>query len=68
MYRNEGGHFTEDAKGLGLEDTGAGMSVSWGDYDRDGTFDLYIGNMFSAAGNRVGRQNKFAPKGTNKAK
>lgn len=61
MYRNEGGHFTEDAKGLGLEDTGAGMSVSWGDYDRDGTFDLYIGNMFSAAGNRVGRQNKFAP-------
>ncbi len=61
MYRNEGGHFTEDAKGLGLENTGAGMSVSWGDYDRDGTFDLYVGNMFSAAGNRVGRQDKFAP-------
>lgn len=61
MYRNDGGHFTEDAKRLGLEDTGAGMSVSWGDYDRDGIFDLYVGNMFSAAGNRVGRQDKFAP-------
>ena len=37
------------------------MSVSWGDYDRDGIFDLYVGNMFSAAGNRVGAQDKFAP-------
>ena len=31
----------------------AGMSVAWGDYDRDGTADLYVGNMFSAAGRRV---------------
>lgn len=61
MYRNDEGYFTEDAKALGLEDTGAGMSVSWGDYDRDGIFDLYVGNMFSAAGNRVGAQDKFAP-------
>ena len=61
MYRNDAGYFTENAKRLGLEDTGAGMSVSWGDYDRDGIFDLYVGNMFSAAGNRVGRQDKFAP-------
>ena len=61
FYRNDGGQFTEDARSLGLEDTGAGMSVSWGDYDRDGIFDLYIGNMFSAAGNRVGGQERFAP-------
>jgi len=60
LYRNDRGHFTEEAKRLGLEDTGAGMSVSWGDYDRDGIFDLYIGNMFSAAGNRIGGQDRFA--------
>jgi hypothetical protein len=37
------------------------MSAAWGDYDRDGWMDLYIGNMFSAAGSRVTRQAKFKP-------
>ena len=37
----------------------AGMSVSWGDYDRDGLMDLYIGNMFSSAGNRSTYQRRF---------
>ena len=35
------------------------MSVSWGDYNRDGFMDLYIGNMFSSAGNRIAYQEKF---------
>ena len=36
------------------------MSVTWGDYDHDGQMDLYVGNMFSAAGNRVTYQRRFA--------
>ena len=37
----------------GAQDRGAGMSVSWGDYNRDGLSDIYIGNMYSNAGNRI---------------
>jgi hypothetical protein len=35
------------------------MSVTWGDYDRDGDMDLYVSNMFSSAGNRVTYQPQF---------
>jgi hypothetical protein len=38
----------------------SGMSVAWGDYNRDGATDLYVGNMFSAAGNRVSFQRRFS--------
>ena len=44
-----------------MEDIATGMSVSWGDYNRDGLMDVYIGNMFSSAGNRIAYQNRFAP-------
>ena len=37
------------------------MSVSWGDCDRDGRMDLYVSNMFSAAGSRITPQAKFKP-------
>ena len=37
------------------------MSVSWGDVDRDGVMDLYVANMFSAAGNRIAPQQGFSP-------
>jgi hypothetical protein len=59
MYENDGGHFTDVAAQAGLEDGAFGMSVSWGDYDLDGRMDLYVGNMFSAAGNRVTYQHRF---------
>lgn len=32
---------------------GFGMGASWGDYDRDGRFDLYVSNMYSKAGLRI---------------
>ena len=35
------------------------MSVSWGDYNHDGLMDLYVANMFSAAGNRITKQQQF---------
>lgn len=48
LYRNNGDStFTDVAKEEGVEDVGAGMSVSWfGDH-------LYVANMWTAAGERV---------------
>jgi hypothetical protein len=45
-----------------LIDVGFGMSVSWGDYNRDGQMDLYVGNMFSSAGSRITHQPSFQRK------
>ena len=51
--------FREAAAELGLEDMASGMSAAWGDHNRDGRMDLYVGNMFSAAGNRITFQRRF---------
>ena len=65
LYRNDadadgpGWRFNEVAAESGLVDFGSGMSVSWGDFDRDGFADLYVGNMFSAAGRRITEQARF---------
>ena len=60
LYRNNGdGTFTDIAAHAGAEDIGAGMSVSWLDYDRDGAEDLYVGNMWTAAGERISTQAIF---------
>ena len=60
LYRNNGdGTFTDIAPQAGVEDIGAGMSVSWLDYDNDGAEDLYIGNMWTSAGERISTQNIF---------
>ncbi|MEM7388137.1 MAG: VCBS repeat-containing protein, partial [Verrucomicrobiota bacterium] len=61
LYVNEGGTFRDLAPGAGVDDGGFGMSASAGDFDRDGIPDLYAGNMFSAAGNRITSQPGFRP-------
>lgn len=60
LYRNNrNGTFTDVAADLGVEDVGAGMSVSWFDYDNDGIEDLYVANMWTAAGERISTQDIF---------
>ncbi|PYR75372.1 MAG: hypothetical protein DMF86_15515 [Acidobacteria bacterium] len=58
LYRNEGMvnghlHFRDVAAAAGVEDYGAGMSATFLDYDNDGRMDIYTGNMWTAAGQRV---------------
>ncbi|MGA2429643.1 MAG: FG-GAP-like repeat-containing protein [Candidatus Acidiferrum sp.] len=60
LYRNNGnGTFTDIGADAGVEDIGAGMSVCWLDYDNDGKQDLYVGDMWTAAGVRISEQNIF---------
>jgi len=60
LYRNNGdGTFTDVAEQAGVEDVGAGMSVCWFDYDGDGTSDLYVADMWTAAGERIAAQPSF---------
>jgi hypothetical protein len=66
LYRNElapsgAARFRDVAQAAGAEDRAASMSVSWGDFNRDGWMDLYVGNMFSAAGGRITTQAAFQP-------
>jgi len=60
LYRNNGdGTFTDIAGQAGVEDVGAGMGVCWFDYDDDGANDLYVADMWIAAGERVSTQQIF---------
>jgi len=60
LYRNNGdGTFTDVAKETGVEDVGAGMSGAWADFDGDGRDDLYVADMWTAAGIRVSEQEVF---------
>jgi Flp pilus assembly protein TadD len=60
LYRNNGdGTFTDVAPQAGVEDVGAGMGVCWFDYDNDGIEDLYVANMWTAAGERISAQEIF---------
>ena len=60
LYRNNGdGTFTDVAPEAGVEDVGAGMGVCWLDYDNDGAEDLYVANMWTAAGMRLSSQEIF---------
>jgi tetratricopeptide (TPR) repeat protein len=60
LYRNNGdGTFNDLAEDMGVEDVGAGMSVCCFDYDNDSAEDLYIANMWTAAGIRIATQPLF---------
>ena len=60
LHRNNGdGTFTDVAEQAGVEDVGAGMSASWLDYNNDGKPDLYVGNMWTAAGERLSHYSTF---------
>ncbi|MEZ5403397.1 MAG: VCBS repeat-containing protein [Bryobacteraceae bacterium] len=61
LYLNgAGGKFRDVGADAGVDDLGAGMSAAWGDYDNDGRLDLYTGNMWSSAGQRVTGNRQFA--------
>ena len=54
LFENDGsGGFLDITAQSKTEDFGFGMGVSWGDYDRDGRFDLYVSNMYSRTGQRM---------------
>ena len=63
LYRNNGdGTFATVSSAAGVEDAGAGMSACWFDYNNDGNQDIYVANMWSAAGQRVSEQTIFREK------
>jgi len=54
LFRNDGpAGFTDITESSHTADIGFGMGASWGDYDNDGQFDVYVSNMFSKAGRRI---------------
>jgi len=66
LYQNDRGpdgtvRFVDVAASSGTEDSASGMSVAWGDPDRDGLPDIHVSNMFSAAGSRITSQEQFKP-------
>jgi Flp pilus assembly protein TadD/peroxiredoxin len=62
LYRNNGdGTFKAVSAAANVEDPGAGMSACWADFDGDGLQDIYVSNMWSAAGLRVSGQKEFHP-------
>jgi enediyne biosynthesis protein E4 len=51
LYINDGnGVFSEEATARGLAHSDDNYSASFGDFDRDGWLDLYLGNRFAANG------------------
>ena len=62
LYRNNGdGTFTATSSKAHASDAGAGMSACWFDYDNDGKQDIYVANMWSAAGLRISEERAFHP-------
>lgn len=62
LYHNNGnGTFTDVAEQAGVLDIGPGMSACWFDYDNDGKPDLYVSDMWEAAGQRIANQRNFMP-------
>jgi hypothetical protein len=59
LYRNTDGRFQNVAAEASLLDGAFGMSATFADFDHNHWMDLYVSNMFSAAGNRVTFQPQF---------
>lgn len=64
LYRNElypSGKpwFSDVSESAAIENSAGGMSITWGDYNRDGLMDLYLSGMWSSAGNRITFQDEF---------
>jgi len=60
LYRNNGdGTFAAISDAAGVNVPGAGMSACWCDFDNDGKQDIYVSNMWAAAGRRVSEQDNF---------
>jgi FimV-like protein len=60
LYRNNGdGTFSAVSGEARANDVGAGMSASWLDSNNDGKQDIYVSNMWTAAGARVSQQKWF---------
>ncbi|MBK1879727.1 VCBS repeat-containing protein [Pelagicoccus mobilis] len=47
VFRNDGGHFVEVSKDIGISGAGHGHSALWWDYNEDGWPDIYVANDFS---------------------
>src|SRR5215470_15994464 len=63
LYRNNGdGTFTAVSEDARVNDVGAGMSACWSDFDNGEKQDIYVANMWSAAGQRVSHQKQFHEK------
>jgi len=60
LYRNKGdGTFAAVSEEAGVNDAGAGMSACWADFENNGNQDIYVSNMWSAAGQRISGQTEF---------
>ncbi len=54
LFRNDGpAGFKDVSEAAGTTSYGFSMGASWGDYDNDGLEDVYVSNMYSAAGRRM---------------
>lgn len=63
LYRNNGdGTFTAISTDAHVNEVGAGMSACCFDFDNDGKQDIYVANMWSAAGLRVSAEKLFHEK------
>ncbi len=60
--------FVDISESAQVEDSAGGMSITWGDYDRDGWMDVLVSNMWSSAGNRITFQDGFRPNTPDKIK
>lgn len=77
LYRNDSSpgsqpgaasKFVDISDSAHVEDSAAGMSITWGDYDRDGWMDAFVSNMWSSAGNRITFQDQFRPEASAETK